>query len=321
MHVYFWGTRGSLPASISLSMIRHKLLQALRLSRGYSLENDEAINDFIHNRLPFAVGGTYGSNTSCVEIRGLESYVLCDAGTGLRDFGQAYMRDRSAGTADLPKVFHLFISHLHWDHLQGFPFFTPAYLPGHEIHIYGCHQALAEAFTGQQAAPFFPVPLEAMEADISFHVLIPGRPYRIAGMAVTAISQNHPGNSYGYRFEKAGKAIVYSTDAEHKQDAENGLNEFVRFFHKADLLIFDAQYSLLDAIDTRENWGHSSNLTGVELAVHAGVKRLCLFHNEHSRDDAALDRVLEDTRKYLKIFDASATLEVYMAYDGMALGL
>ena len=321
MLVYFWGTRGSLPASISSSMIEEKLLQALRLSRGYPLENDEAIKHFIRNRLPFAVSGTYGSNTSCVEIRGLTEYVLCDAGTGLRDFGQVYMRTRNAGQTSLPPVFHLFISHLHWDHLQGFPFFIPAYIPGHEIHIYGCHQALSQAFIGQQAAPAFPVPLESMGADIYFHVMTPGRPCRIAGMDVTAIGQNHPGDSYGYRFEKNDRAIVYSTDAEHKPDAGDDRYEFIRFFHQADLLIFDAQYSLLDAMDTRENWGHSSNLTGIELAVRAGVRRLCLFHNEHSRDDATLDRVLQDTRKYLEIFDASSPLEVIMAYDGLKLSI
>ena len=321
MHVYFWGTRGSLPASISSSMIEQKLFRALRLSRQYVLEDDEAIKKFIHTGLPFDVRGTYGSNTSCVEIRGLEEYVLCDAGTGLRDFGQACMQAKTAGQSGRSRVFHLFISHLHWDHMQGFPFFTPAYIPGHEIHIHGCHKDLEQAFIGQQAAPFFPVPLETMGADIFFHVMKPGNAYPVAGMTVTGIRQNHPGDSYGYRFEKAGKAIVYSTDAEHKQAAEHSQYEFVRFFHQADLLIFDAQYSLLDAMDTRENWGHSSNLVGVELAVRAGVRQLCLFHNEHVRDDAALDRVLEDTRKYLKIFDSSSDLKVHMAYDGMALTL
>jgi phosphoribosyl 1,2-cyclic phosphodiesterase len=302
-------------------MIETKLLQAIRMSRQYPLENDDAVKAFIRTRLPFAVRGTYGGNTSCVEVRGSGEYVLCDAGTGLRDFGQAYMKAKTAGQADLPKVFHLFISHPHWDHIQGFPFFTPAFIPGHEIHIYGHHPELEKAFVNQQEAPCFPVPLKAMRANISFHVMEAGRTYDIAGMNVTGIRQNHPGDSYGYCFTAAGKKIVYSTDAEHKQDAEDSRYEFIRFFQQADLLIFDAQYSLLDAMDAKENWGHSSNLVGVELAVRAGVKRLCLFHGEHSYDDEALDRFLDDTRKYLKIFDDASSLEIHMAYDGMALAV
>lgn len=319
MQVYFWGTRGSLPASVTAKMVERKIFKALQASRSCKLESDDAIKAFIRRELPFAVRGSYGGNTSCVEIRGQEDYILCDAGTGLRDFGDHFIKTANTGQTELPAVFHIFISHLHWDHIQGFPLFTPLYLPGHRIHIYGHHPDLEQTFFNQQDAHSFPVPLEATKADISFHVMEPGKAYDIAGINVIGIKQNHPGDSYGYCFIKGEKKIVYSTDSEHKEDAEAEDYAFIEFFKHADLLIFDAQYSLLDAVYTKENWGHSSNLMGVELAMRAGVRRLCLFHSEHTYDDESLDRFLNDTREYLKILDPSSPLEIYLAYDGMEM--
>ena len=158
-----------------------------------------------------------------------------------------------------------------------------------------------------------------MRADISFHILEPGQTYDIAGINVTGIKQNHPGDSYGYCFRQDGKKIVYSTDSEHKENSKDDSYEFIEFFQNADLLIFDAQYSFLEAVDTKENWGHSSNILGVELALRAGVRRLCLFHNEHTCDDEALDQFLNDTRQYLRLIDDSSTLKIDLAYDGLEI--
>jgi len=318
MKIYFWGTRGSLPTAAAGHRIKAKIFRALKASRSQDLADDAAIQAFMAN-LPFAVREGYGGNTACVEIRGQNDYVLCDAGTGLRDFGHSFMRTARGGQDASPAIFHLFISHPHWDHIQGFPFFTPAYLPGHQVRIYGCHPALEQAFSVQQSPPFFPVPLKAMSADISFHILEPGRVYDIAGLRVTGIRQNHPGDSYGYRFVRDTKKVVYSSDAEHKEDAERKDYAFLEFFKEADLLIFDAQYSLHDAIDTKENWGHSSNILGVELAVRAGVRRLCLFHSEHTYGDEDLDVFLTDAREYLKIYNESSPLEIHLAYDGLEM--
>jgi len=226
-----------------------------------------------------------------------------------------------SGKGGSPALFHLFLSHLHWDHIQGFPFFTPAFLPGYEIHIYGGHADIEQAFDRQQAAPFFPVPFRALGATIVFHTLDPERPRRIAGFAVRMFRQKHPGGSYGYSFVREGKKIVYSTDMEHRAEAEEEDYPFIDHFRDADLLIFDAQYPLADAIGSKENWGHSSNLLGVELAVRAGVKRLCLFHSEPTWEDEALDRFLAETRDYLKSHAPSSPLRIDLAYDGLEIAL
>ena len=325
MKVRFWGSRGSLPASYTAEAIRMKLFVALKAASELNLRTDDEIRDFLHNSLAnegpaFSTVGSYGSNTSCVEICSSEGeYLLCDAGTGLRDFGNHVVQ--SAGQRENSKgnTFNICLSHLHWDHIQGFPFFTPAYISGNRIRIYGFHKELERAFVTQQEYPYFPVPLESMSADIEFIVLEEGEEYEIAGLTVRGAKQNHPGDSYGYRFEKDGKSVVYSTDSEHKKEAYEKDYVFLSFFKDADLLIFDAQYSLLDAITAKENWGHSSNIIAVELSVKSGVKRLCIYHNEPTLDDERLDKFLEDTRKYLKVYAEDYALRIDLAYDGLEI--
>jgi phosphoribosyl 1,2-cyclic phosphodiesterase len=313
----FWGTRGSLPASVTAEAVRRKIVQALKEAKGRVFQSHEEVEAFVSTSLPFSVRGGYGTNTSSIEIKGGKEYILCDAGTGLRDFGNHVLRAADADKPASPKIFNIFISHLHWDHIQGFPFFTPAYIPGNRINIYGGHREIREAFVKQQEEPNFPVPLSLMRADIRFEVLEPGRQYEVAGLKMTCIKQNHPGDSYGYRFEKDGKTVVYSTDCEHKEAAHHEDYEFMDFFRDADLLIFDAQYDLIDAIYVKENWGHSSNIIAVELSVIAGVKHLCLYHNEPTMDDERLDAFLQDTRLYLNIYAEFSPLRISMAYDGL----
>jgi phosphoribosyl 1,2-cyclic phosphodiesterase len=324
MRVYFWGTRGSLPASYTAEAIRAKIFAALKAASNLSLRTDEEIEKFlcdglVDKSLPFSAIGSYGSNTACLQIHDEEEYLLCDAGTGLRDFGNHVTQSPGKGEDAKGKIFNIFMSHLHWDHIQGFPFFTPAYVPGNLIHIYGFHKELEQAFITQQEYPYFPVPLKSMNADIRFTILEEGREYQIAGFTVKGAKQNHPGGSYGYRFEKDGKTVVYSTDSEHKGEAYEENYVFLDFFKNADLLIFDAQYSLLDALTAKENWGHSSNIIAVELSVKSGAKHLCIYHNEPTLDDERLDKFLEDTREYLRLYAETYSLKIDLAYDGLEI--
>lgn len=317
MGVIFWGTRGSLPFGMTAEMIRKKIRTALAVAGQKGIGPSVDPDRFMDAHLPFSVTGGYGCNTACVEITGGDETVICDAGTGLRDLGSRIMEagDRS-GTG---RVFHLFLSHPHWDHIQGFPFFTPAYIPGNTIHIYGFHDDLEAVFRNQQAPPGFPVPLSALGADIRFNRLDLGKSYDIAGFTVTGIEQNHPGRSYGYAFAQRGKKVVYCTDSEHKIADREETDRFIRFCRNADVLVIDAQYQLLDSLDGKENWGHSSNIVVTELAVQAGAARLCLFHHEHTWDDIMLEQFLEETRQYLRLYDRSSTIAVDLAYDGMRI--
>jgi phosphoribosyl 1,2-cyclic phosphodiesterase len=215
----------------------------------------------------------------------------------------------------------VFLSHLHWDHIMGFPFFTPAYIPGNTIRLHGCHRVMREAFERQQSYPCFPVELAKLGAKIEFVELEPGRRHDVAGVSVVPIEQNHAGRSYGYRFERDGKSIVYTTDCEHKFETLDEKYPFIDFFRDADLVIFDAMYSLADAMSMKEDWGHSSNIVGVELAQMAGVKHLVLFHHEPVYDDAMIAQVLDETRRYAEISRPGTGLRISSAYDGLEIAV
>jgi phosphoribosyl 1,2-cyclic phosphodiesterase len=213
------------------------------------------------------------------------------------------------------------MSHVHWDHIMGFPFFLPIYAPSNRVRIYGCHAELEDAFRQQHAGPFFPVDFAELSARIEFVRLQPGREYEIAGLSVKAKLQSHGGDSYGYRFQRAGRVVVYSTDAEHKQDDLGEVQGFVEFFRDADLVIFDSQYSLAEATSIKEDWGHSSNIVGLELCQRAHAKRLCLYHHEPLSDDQKLAALLAETRRLEEITRGDRRVEILAAYDGMEIAL
>jgi phosphoribosyl 1,2-cyclic phosphodiesterase len=318
VRVRFWGTRGSIPVAMTSAEVQRKLVTALVAAAGRGLDTAGKARAFVETELEFSVSHTFGGNSSCVQLEtDGPDHVLCDLGSGARAFGNSLHATRGpAGHR-----FHVFMSHLHWDHIMGFPFFMPAYLPGNHVTIYGCHDTLEEAFRRQNRAPSFPVDFSRMEARIEFVRLEPERSYDIAGLRVRAKRQHHGGDSYGYRIEQRGKVVVYSTDSEHKQDDPEEVKAFVEFFRDADLVIFDAQYSLADAVSVKEDWGHSSNVVGVEMCQLARARRLCLYHHEPIFDDERIARLLAETRRLEEITRTDHRVEVWAAYDGLEIAL
>jgi len=315
--VRFWGTRGSLPAALTADDVRAKLAQALVAAVGKNLDTLDKARAFADG-LPFAVGNTFGGNSSCVELKSDGApKVLLDIGSGARQAGIAALRELQGK----PGEFHIFMSHPHWDHIMGFPFFNPAYIAGHHIRIYGCHAEIEQAFRLQQAAPCFPVELSTMAARIEFIRLETDRSYDIAGYQVTAKLQAHGGDSYGYRFERNGRIVVYSTDSEHKLEDTAETMSFVEFFRNADLVIFDAMYSLADSISVKADWGHSSNVIGVELCQMANAKRLALYHHEPAFDDAKIEQLWRESQRLEEITRDAHRVEVTAAYDGLEIAL
>jgi phosphoribosyl 1,2-cyclic phosphodiesterase len=320
MRVRFWGTRGSLPVALTGVGVRQKIKQALLQANGRHFAGEEDIERFIDLDLEFPIRHSYGGNSACVEIGGGVAYMVCDMGSGLRALGQELMREHGPGT---PQQYNFFMSHVHWDHIMGFPFFPPAYIPGNTIRIHGCHEVavMLEAFTRQQSDPCFPVHWQQLGANIEVIHLEPDQWYDINGFRVKGKRQPHPGVSYGYRFEKDGKAVVYSTDAEHKLASEVETEAMVAFYRNADLVIFDAMYSLADMVTMKEDWGHSSNIIGVDLCLQAHVKHYCMFHHEPVYDDAMLYTVLQETQRYEAIMREDEALQVSTAYDGLVIDL
>jgi ribonuclease BN (tRNA processing enzyme) len=266
----------------------------------------------------------YGGNTSCVEIRADQTVLICDGGTGIRELGVDLLR-RSGGD---PLTLHLFFSHPHWDHIQGFPFFGPAYAAEHTLNIYGQDEKLYQLLSGQMQSAYFPVNFAELKAQIVPQHFVNGRVV-IGGVEVHAFSQKHPGNSLGFSFTFEGKKIVYSTDNEldqlltdvggplSKPSALRRLPEaLVAAASDADLLIVDGQY--LDAEYVRKvGWGHPRASTSVDFGVLARAQQLAIFHHDPMQSDRDVDaKVAECAARATQLGSA---MKVFGAREGVEL--
>jgi phosphoribosyl 1,2-cyclic phosphodiesterase len=314
MKVKFWGTRGSVPTAMPNHDMRDRVTRVVQAA----LDSGKTDAEEIVEAMPFHLRGTYGGESSCVQVEtGDDEYVVCDMGSGARRLALDCLGRHGPGK---PQVYNIFQSHVHWDHIMGMPFFIPAYIPGNKLKIHGCHDVLEEAYRRQQADPSFPVHFEFLASDIEFIKLEPDQTYEIGGVTVTPFRQLHAGDSYGYRFVRDGKSVVYSTDSEHKLEDQEETDYFVKHFKDADVVIFDSMYSLAEATSLKEDWGHSSNMVAVELCHMANVKQLCLFHHEPIYTDAQIDQILAETRRYEEIMRGDAIpLHVMASYDGLTV--
>ena len=244
----------------------------------------------------------YGGNTSCVEIRSPGGAVIVlDCGTGSHGLGGHLMADGNAAREG-----HILVSHTHWDHIQGLPFFTPLFVPGNRWTVYGPRglgPSLRDTMAGQMQYTYFPITPEAFGADVEYRDLVEGS-FDIGDVHVTTRYLNHPALTLGYRLEAAGVVVVYATDHEphlrelaHGGDAPDGSADerHGQFIADADLVIHDAQYTA-EEYAGRVGWGHSTMEYVVDLAARASVRNLALFHPDPMRTDDAVDALVARAR-------------------------
>lgn len=232
-----------------------------------------------------------GGNTACLEVRAGDTRIILDAGTGLRALGNERMATGIRQSTIL-------LSHLHWDHVCGLPFFTPVYVPGHKVEIASGPNGvlpLDEAIRSMFRAPFFPVEFDDLGGQVTTRELRPAERFSIGEIDVTMARLNHPDPVYGFRLEHGGRAIVYATDTEHFACVDPTLRKLAA---GADILIYDAQYTP-DEYPTKVGWGHSTWQAGAELARAAGVPQLVLFHHDPNRTDAQLAAIEAEARAQL----------------------
>lgn len=264
----------------------------------------------------------YGGNTSCVELRGGDgTLIVLDCGTGAHALGQALM------AAPAPCNGHLLISHTHWDHIQGFPFFAPLFVAGNTWDIYApgaLGRQLERTLSGQMEHTYFPVTLAQLGATIRYHDIAEGE-FAIGPLRVTAQYLNHPALTLGYRLEEGGNAVVYSVDhephaanpaarapgepARHREDQRH-----IDFLAGADLVVHDTQYTIAE-YPQKTGWGHTPAEWAVDYAIAAGARRLALTHHDPLRDDDGVDRVLAMCRRRA----AGSGLEVFAAAEGQEI--
>ena len=287
--VQFWGTRGSIPSPGPLTV-------------------------------------RYGGNTPSVEVRTADGWlVVLDAGTGIRDLGRALI-ERANGA---PIQGDIFLTHAHWDHIQGIPFFAPIFQRGNHFTIWGSKSlssSIDSVVRDQMSPVVFPVTFEELDATIDFRHLAEGEKCAGKGYEVTAMEVRHPGGALGYRFTETGskgRSLVYISDNE-LGDAErygppNGWRQkLVDFTRGAAVLVHDATYTT-EEYDHHRGWGHSTFRDAVEFAMEAGVGTLVLFHHEPRRTDDDLDRRTEACRELVK--ERGGTLHVVAAAEGLTLNV
>ncbi len=234
---------------------------------------------------PGAATLRYGGNTPCVEMLVGGHRLIFDAGTGIHVLGQSLL-------AHLPVNGHLFFSHSHWDHIQGFPFFSPAFMAGNEFDIYGATMpsgmTIEQRLSDQMMQPNFPVPLQVMDANLRFHNLEYGDRVRLGDVTVETGLLNHPGGAMGYRVNWQDRSVAYITDTEHfSTDLDR---EVLALADRADVLIYDCTYTD-EEYPSKVGWGHSTWQEAVKIAIAAQVKRLVIFHHDPSHDDEFMDEI------------------------------
>jgi phosphoribosyl 1,2-cyclic phosphodiesterase len=273
----------------------------------------------------------YGGNTPCVELRYDEDkFFILDAGSGIRELGQHLLKSGK------PVKSHIFISHMHWDHIQGIPFFVPAYIPGNKFYFHGAQEAdlsLQDILADQMNPVNFPVQIEEMSSKFEFEPMYEGK-YEFEGIKVETMYLNHPGYALGYKFYIKDKTVVYISDNEPypvhpevSQDTdspdeslfiEDGNQRLINFVKDVDYLIHDAQYTP-EEYKTKVQWGHSPYDYTVKIAIGAKVNTLILFHHDPVHDDEFVDTIIEAAKKIS--WQTGSNMQILGAQEGLELSL
>lgn len=310
MKVKFWGVRGSLPTPITPQQVQSKIMAALQRATPADLENAETRAQFISN-LPSWLFGTTGGNTACVELTHNDTHIILDAGTGLRVLGKS---------KKCPEKYHMFFSHLHWDHIQGFPFFDHAFNPDCAFEMYYPGEDTEKWFMNQMTEPYSPpaVP-KSISKKMHFNNCIPDTEFEVEGIKVNCHKMCHPGGSYAWSFETDGKKIVYASDVELKSSDYIDTTEGEGVFKNADAIVIDTQYTV-DEIYLKANWGHSVFCYVIDFAAYWNIKKVYMFHHDPTYDDKKLYSMLQAARWYAQYINHS-DIEIYLAKEAQEIQL
>ncbi|MDR1657579.1 MAG: hypothetical protein LBT47_08500 [Deltaproteobacteria bacterium] len=342
MRVKFWGVRGSIPTPGFPGDIKRRIKEAL-VGAIKTHPNPDRLDDFIEN-LPASVTSMVGGNTPCLEITHDSDRLIIDAGSGITGLGtEINLRHltnqlvnpgstfpnaleclKPAEFESKPLVINLLLTHTHWDHIQGFPFFRPAYQPGNEIHIYGDNADLIEqALTFQQSTPrLFPVKLKTTGTHFMFHTF-PAEGLSIGNFQVESLPLPHPGGSLAFKLKTKSSSMVFATDYELREDDpdyDRNRQLLAAFISGVDVFISDTQYTYLENI-TKEGWGHSNPIKVAEIALASGVKKLFLFHHDPYYSDTKLFDMLDMTSAYINLLHPGHEMQIKLAIEGQAVDI
>ncbi len=317
MKIKLFGVRGSIAAPLGNQGYMDKVQEILERCVDSYITSREQIPQFIEN-LPEYLKYTVGGDTTCIHVTSSKGkHYMVDCGTGGRVLGDELMRTEfGKGKGEM----EFFITHTHWDHIQGIPFFKPIYIPGNTLNFRSPYADLETRLVNQQVKEFFPMPFHATASKKTFQTLEKGQVIEFEdGMKISFYPLKHPGGSYAYKFEEAGKSFIFATDAEFTGDDLNLIREMTSFFGGSDMLVLDSQYTL-DESFAKFDWGHTSYTMAVNCATIWGIKTLVLTHHEPAYNDKKVFEILEEAIEHKRHLGGSP-LELVLAREGMVIDL
>jgi phosphoribosyl 1,2-cyclic phosphodiesterase len=313
--VRFWGVRGSIPTPTLPSQIRNKIASVVQRIRPSDLVSTASRERFLAN-LPPWLFGTYGGNSACIEARLSDnSCLILDGGSGIRELSTFILKEPKQVTE-----FHIFITHFHYDHLQGMPFFAPLYNPNVTVTFYSPVSGFEQIVKNHMKPPYFPVTMEmAMGSNYRF-VELDETPVRIGGGTVTWRRHKHPGGAVAYRIEENGRAFIFSTDTELEPSDDEKTPANRGFYGNVDMIILDSQYTLGEAIE-KYDWGHTAFSRAVEFVNVWNINSLYLYHHDPGYDDHRLYKNLQSAQWYARNNLGNTDLEIYLSEEGLEVEL
>ncbi len=320
MRVKFWGVRGSIAAPLTPDRVRSKISAVVQRISPEDLESQDTREKFLAS-LPEWLFGTVGSNTSCVEVETEDGeHIIFDSGSGLRELGIDLMKRPGYENGN---TYHLFLSHFHWDHIQGLPFFNPAYDSRNKIIVYSPRKKLKEFLERQMTQPYFPIKMlgkGGFGAKFEFRVI--GQDERYFDVGKVKMSWNrvhHPCGCVAYSIIENGKKLIFSTDTELRRRDFVRTERNLEFYTNADLFIIDAQYTLNESIQ-KEGWGHSTFSTVVDFASSWNIKKIVLFHHEPTYSDRKIFSIKKNAEWYMHR-TCEKPMEIFVAQEGAVYSL
>ncbi|MFN7905100.1 MAG: MBL fold metallo-hydrolase [Pseudobdellovibrionaceae bacterium] len=275
LSLQFWGVRGSIPVSPSPVFWKNHIGFVLEDYFQAFTKTKISVSEYMAQKDVPEVAG-FGAATTCVEVVSDVGRLIIDGGSGIRSLSEQIMRGNH-GTMKGPH--HILMTHFHWDHVIGLPFFSPHFVPGAEIHYYAVQNELPDLIRGIFQKPYFPVPFDKLPSKIHFHILEPRTKFKIADMEITPYKLDHPDPCWGYRINSGGKGYAHCVDTEGTRVSVQDLGADLPLYQNADLMYFDAQYTLPELAE-KANWGHSASQVGLDIAMREKIKYVLFAHHD-----------------------------------------